>query len=343
LPAPKKQLTEIAKALSQSPQLLILDEPTAALSDVESKWLFGMLKNLRQQGMAIIYISHRLQEVLDLADRVTVLKDGRYQATFLRNETTAALLIQTMVGRELPAISGARPDHGKTVLELKEAASARVGPVNLRLRAGEVVGLAGLMGSGRSELARLLFGADACSGGEILIDQMPVQFKHPHDAIRHGIALVPEDRQAEGLFKQMSTQHNIEVVQQRQQPGSKSGFINRQLLDRLHIARQKLHQPVATLSGGNQQKVMLARWLSTGPRVLILDEPTHGIDIGAKFEIYQLIKQEASNGTAMLVISSELPELLMLCHRILVMRQGTISGERAASETTEEELLAMAM
>lgn len=343
----KRQLVEIAKSLSRNPSLLILDEPTAALSEKETGILFTILRDLRRRGVAVIYISHRLDEVFHLTDRVTVIKDGTKQGTFETTSLTRASLISKMVGRDIAERSGRRADHGPVVLEVCSLSGARFTNISFRLHAGEVAGLAGLSGAGRTEIARALFGVDP-SQGTVRLHGRPFKPFHPADAITQSVAYVPEDRKADGLFPFLSLRDN--VVAAALPMATRFGLFSRQVADakaleataNLRISYRRIAQPVVQLSGGNQQKVMLARWLLTRPDVLIVDEPTHGVDIGAKYEIYQLLEQLASRGTAVLIISSEMPELMTLCSSVMVIRQGQLAGTLKSDEITEEGIMSLA-
>ncbi|MBO9404473.1 MAG: sugar ABC transporter ATP-binding protein [Thermomicrobium sp.] len=343
----QKQLVEIARALSQDVQVLILDEPTSALSLQETERLFEILRGLRAQGVAIIYISHRLEEVFALADRVTVLRDGRVVGTLPIGEATRDGLIRMMVGRDLSAyFREVQSRPGVPRLEVRGLARADVlYDVSLTVRAGEIVGLAGLVGAGRTELARCLFGVDPIDAGEILVDGRPTRIRSPREAVLHGIVLVPEDRKLEGLVSSLSVRENVSLSVLARL--ARFGFpsrrreeeLARSFVQRMRIRTPSLEQRVLNLSGGNQQKVVLARALATNPKVLILDEPTRGIDVGAKAEVHALIAELAETGMAILLISSELPEILSMSHRILVMSGGRIVAEFARGEATEERVL----
>jgi len=353
-----QQMVEIAKALSLKARVLIMDEPTAALNERETEVLLRVIRRLRAQGLGVVFISHRLDEVLAVADRVSVLRDGRLVDTLPAAEVTKAGLIGRMVGRPLaefyPHEGAAR---GAPVLEVRHVdhVVARQGAAPLRLRdisfvlhRGEVLGLAGLVGAGRTELARLLFGADPTTRGEILLDGKRARIASPADAIQLGIGLVPEDRKQQGLVLDLSVRENMTLPGLRRL--SRGGFVSRarervqvrRFVEALRIKTTGGEQPVVNLSGGNQQKVILARWLALQPRVLILDEPTRGIDVGAKAEIHALIGELAAGGAGVLVISSELPEVLNLADRVLVMWQGRVTGEFNRAEATQERIMAAA-
>ncbi|MDW8060752.1 MAG: sugar ABC transporter ATP-binding protein [Thermomicrobium sp.] len=346
----QKQLVEIARVLSQDVRVLILDEPTSSLSLQETARLFEILRGLRAQGVAIIYISHRLEEVFAIADRVTVLRDGRVVGTQPIGEATREGLIRMMVGRDLSAYYGTvRSSPGPARLEVRQLSRAGVlRDVSLTVRAGEIVGLAGLVGAGRTELARCLFGVDPIDAGEIRVDGQRVTIRNPQDAVRHGIVLVPEDRKLQALVLILTVRENIALpvlprlarfgfLSRRREEELAQGFV-----ERLRIRTPSLEQRVLNLSGGNQQKVVLARALATNPKVLILDEPTRGIDVGAKAEVHTLIAELAEAGMAILLISSELPEVLSMSHRVLVMSGGRLVAEFPREEASEERVLAAA-
>lgn len=345
------QTVEIARALARAARVLIMDEPTSALSDHEAEALFRVIEELRQQGMAILYISHRMAEVFRLADRVTVLRDGRVAGTNRIGDTDEARLIRLMVGREL-AEGRARSPSARSEEALRVTGLTRwpaFRDVNLTLKSGGVLGLAGLMGAGRTEVLNAIAGLEPADSGEILVAGRPVRIRRPADAHRHGIALVTEDRKTSGLVPRMSVAANLTLASLRQcctagviGPRREAAVADAQIA-RFNIRTAGREQDAGNLSGGNQQKVVLAKALLTKPRVLLLDEPTRGIDVAAKAEVYKLIAQLAADGMAILLASSELPELLRLCDRLLVLREGEISGELVARETSQEEILRLAM
>jgi len=348
----EQQQVEIARALYNRSRVLVMDEPTTALSDRETERLFGLIRRLKDDGIAIIYISHRMAEVYELADRVSVLRDGAYVGSLTRDELSASKLVQMMVGRPLKDFyrhdrTGKR---GEVVLEVRGLTDGRkVKSSSLTLHAGEIVGLAGLVGAGRTELARLIFGADPRTGGEVRLMGRPVNIRSPVDAIRAGIGYVPENRKEQGLFLEMTARENITMNVLRD--ASAAGVLNfRDLKARTGRAIKDLNVRVASqntkavsLSGGNQQKLLVARWLEIGPKVLLLDEPTRGVDVGAKGEIYRLMNELAARGVALLFISSELPEIVGMSDRVLVMREGQIVGEITdPKEITQENIIAYA-
>ncbi|MCS6834581.1 MAG: sugar ABC transporter ATP-binding protein [Anaerolineae bacterium] len=347
----KRQRVEIAKALSHNARILIMDEPTAALTEADVERLFNIVRLLKQRGVSIIYISHRLEEIFMLADRVTVLRDGQHVATKAVRDTHESDLIQMMVGREIDDLFPKLPSQlGATVLRVRGVARHPLPRgVSLEVRAGEIVGLAGLVGSGRTELAHVLFGITTAQEGEIWLDGQRVQIKNPSQAMRLGIAYVPEDRGNQGLIKQMKVRENTSLAILRSI--ARSGFINHQaerdLADRfvreLSIRTPSIEQVVNKLSGGNQQKIVVSKWLASKPKLLIMDEPTRGVDVGAKSEIHRLISQLASEGMAILMISSELPEILGMSDRVLVMREGRIVAEFSRAEATQERVGAAMM
>jgi ribose transport system ATP-binding protein len=351
LPLARQQMVEIVKALSLKARVMIMDEPSSILTDRELEELFALITRLKAEQLAVIYISHRLEEIFRACDRVTVLRDGRTVSTRPVPAADHATLVREMVGREIGAVFPARrPSEGEIVLEVRGVSRApRLRRVSLSVRRGEIVGLAGLVGAGRSELARVIFGADGAQEGVIRFEGSELRGHEPSDAIRRGIGLLTEDRKSLGLLLNMNVRENVSLASLARV--CRKGFISRAaekegvsaLVRDLRVRTPSLEQGIANLSGGNQQKTILARWLFTESRFLIFDEPTRGIDVGAKAEIYQLIADLALAGKSLLVISSELPEILGLCHRVYVMREGEIAGEFNAAEVTQERLLACAM
>jgi len=352
----EQQLVEIARALGTRARVLLLDEPTAALTDVEAARLFTLVRGLRADGVGCVYISHRLDEVMALADRVSVLRDGQLMATLPIAEITRDGMVRLMVGRDVdmglgtPKPAGATGEGGD-VLTLHDVGcvASRVAGVSLRVRAGEIVGLAGLVGAGRTELARVLFGLTPADAGTIAIDGRTRVIRTPAEAVRLGLAYVPEDRRQHGVIGAMSVAANTTLASLDRL--ARFGLLDRaaeraeaqRFVTDFAIRTPSIDAAVGTLSGGNQQKVALARWLATKPRVLILDEPTQGVDIGAKAEIHRLIRALAAEGLAILLISSELTELLGLAHRIGVMRGGRLAGVLDHADATEERLMSLAL
>ncbi len=356
----ERQLVEVARALSFEPRLLILDEPTTSLGDRETQHLFGLLERLRARGLTMIYISHTLEDVLRLSDLIAVLRDGELVAHGPCGDFDKARLVSLMVGRELKQFypprraqaAGAAADR-PAVFEVRGVTEPGITrDIHLRILAGEVLGIFGLMGAGRSELARLLFGLDPCAAGEVLVGGAPLNRASPARRIRQGLAFLTEDRRADGLALEASIAENLALVSLRRLARPVSGWLDtaglREAVARIREAVRltpgaRDEAPVKTLSGGNQQKVVFGKWLLARPRVLILDEPTRGIDVGAKFEIYQLIHRLADEGAGVLVISSELEELLGICDRLLVMRRGEIVDELARAEFDRERILRAAL
>ncbi|HTS20137.1 MAG TPA: sugar ABC transporter ATP-binding protein [Verrucomicrobiae bacterium] len=349
----QRQMVGIARALSQSCRLLIMDEPTASLSAREIEVLFRIVRQLRSEGISILYVSHRLEEVFELSDRVSVLRDGRWVDSRPTRELTRQTLIQKMVGREVGDLftnKSSSPPVGDVLLDVRKLTRAGVfQDVSFSVRSGEIVGLAGLIGAGRSEVAQAIFGIDPYDSGDVAIAGNPLARGSARAALRAGVALVPEDRQHLGLILPMAVGVNLSMVVLSSL--THSGLISRQretdlverLIRQMSIKTADAGASTQTLSGGNQQKVMLGKWLAPKPRVLLLDEPTRGVDVGAKAEVHGLIRQLASQGMATLLISSDLPELLMMSDRIVVMRSGSISGELSRAEATQERVLEMAL
>jgi ribose transport system ATP-binding protein len=347
----QQQMVEVAKALSLNARVLIMDEPTSALTSQEIDELFGAIRRLRERGVAIVYISHRMDELFAIGDRVTVLRDGRHVGTRRIAETNMGELVRLMVGRDLKdQYPKQRATLGEEVLRVERLRrDGELHDVSFSLRRGEVVGLAGLMGSGRTELARAVFGVDALDGGRIFVRGEEKKITSPRVAIDLGLGFLTEDRKQQGLVLVLSVQENVCLPSVGR--WSRAGIVQgrreteaaKKRIEELRIKTPSAHQRVVNLSGGNQQKVVLAKWLCTDADILVFDEPTRGIDVGAKVEIYQLINQLAARGAAILMISSELPEILGMSDRILVMHAGRISGEFAAAEATQEKLLAAAL
>lgn len=346
----QRQLVEIMRALIANVRVIAFDEPTSSLSNVEVDALFRLISRLRDDGITVLYVSHRLPEIFRIADRVTVLRDGAVVGTRDVATTSSDELVSMMVGRDLTNMF-VRQAHeaGDVVLSVRGLTSDVVTDISFDVRAGEVVGIAGLVGAGRSELAHAIVGSEPVSAGEVRIDDRPVRIRNPRDAIRAGIGFVPEERKAQALLMERSVRDNISLVVLRRistahvvRPRAERKLAA-EFVRRLSVRTPSIEQIVGNLSGGNQQKVVLARGLAMRPRVLILDEPTRGVDVGAKAEIYQLINDLAGDGLAIVVISSELPEILALSDRVLVMKAGRITGELARSDASEERILALAM
>jgi ribose transport system ATP-binding protein len=352
----QKQMIEIAKAISYQSKVIIMDEPSASLSHHETRTLLEMIKRLRKQNIGIVYISHRLEEVFELADRVVVLRDGSTVGTHDISEMTRELLVREMVDRELSELYATPVSHAtsEVVLEVRDlamrpvlAADARIRDINFKLHRGEILGIAGLVGSGRTEIVEMIFGMRPYTG-QILIDGKPVAIRDPHDAIALGIGFVTEDRKAQGLVLGMSVRENFSLTHLEQY--SPFQFIRRgaedercrEYVNTLGVKTPTLEQKVVNLSGGNQQKVVIAKWVARHPQVLIVDEPTRGIDIGAKSEVHALLARLAAQGIAIVVISSDLLEVLAVSDRILVVREGRINGELSREEATQERVMAAA-
>jgi len=357
----KQQLVEIAKALSKNVKLLILDEPTAALNENDSENLLNLLRELKSQGITCIMISHKLKEVISIADKATVLRDGQTICTLdaAKGEISENVIIKNMVGREIEDIYPKRANRsfGDNVLEVRnwsaydpQAGRYVVRDVNLHVRKGEIVGIAGLMGSGRTELALSIFGNPRSYKlkGELLVNGSPHSFRHTSDAIRAGIAYVTEDRKGDGLFLIQDIKNNVTVANLR--GISSNGIINEneevkvasEYKSSLNVKAPSVEQIVGNLSGGNQQKVSLGKWLFVGPKLLILDEPTRGIDVGAKFEIYTIMNRLIQEGLSIIMISSELGEVLGMSDRVYVMAEGRIKGELPIEEADQEKIMQFA-
>jgi rhamnose transport system ATP-binding protein len=349
LPTAQRQLVQVARALVFECRILALDEPTTSLTDAETDHLFAILEDLRHRGLTLLYVSHRLPEVFRLCDRITVLRDGGHVGTFRRAEVATADVVRAMVGRDLPSREAeARPTAPTPLLALRNwTRRPCFQGISLSLHPGEVVGLFGLVGSGRSELLETLVGLHAADEGVLELGGRAVRFGSPRRAARAGLVLVPEERQRQGLLFNLGLADNLALpravadgdVVLRRDRERRSG---EDLLTQWRIKASSLDATPDTLSGGNQQKVVLARWLATRPRVLLLDEPTKGVDVGAKYEIHGIVRRVAAEGAACLVVSSDLPEVLALADRILVMREGRLQGEIAAADATEVRVMHLA-
>lgn len=346
----QQQMVEIIKAVSFNARILVMDEPTSSLSDKEVDFLFETIANLKQMGVGIIYISHRMSELFAISDRVTVLRDGQYIGTVVTKETTQNQLVAMMVGRELTNYyTRTYNPKGKTVLKVEGLTCPdTISDVSFELHEGEILGFAGLVGAGRSETMRALFGIDPVSSGAIYVDGKRVHIKSPLDAIKAGIVLVPESRKAEALFPIQSVRYNIslEVLEHfirflRVDSAYEQKLAN-EYIEKLHIRTPTMEQYIGNLSGGNQQKAIIARWLATKPKVLIMDEPTRGVDVGAKAEIYAIMNELAASGVAIIMISSELPEVINMSDRIVVMAGGRVTGMLGLGDLTQEKIMTLA-
>jgi ribose transport system ATP-binding protein len=347
----EQQQVEIARALKDKSRILVMDEPTAALSDRETERLFEVIRKLRADGIAIIYISHRMEEIYALADRISVLRDGQYIGSLTRAEISPQRLVQMMVGRSMQDFyeHQRQTNPGAVVLEVRNISDGlKIQPVSFQLHAGEILGLAGLVGAGRTEVSRMIFGADPKASGEVWLNGKKLKINSPGDAIAAGIGYVPEDRKDQGLFLEMSSRKNIGLNRLKQD--ARGGLVNwgsvnqiaKQAVENFNIRLANLEIRAVDLSGGNQQKLLLARWLAIKPTVLMLDEPTRGVDIGAKSEIYRIISDLAAQGVAILMVSSELPEVIGMSDRVLIMREGQLVGELNDSpgkEITQENIM----
>jgi ribose transport system ATP-binding protein/rhamnose transport system ATP-binding protein len=345
----QRQLVEIARVVSSGARLIVLDEPTSSLSDHEAQNLLAVVRVLKANGIAILYITHRLHEVQAIADRVTVMRDGRTIETRMTAGTTAREIVKMMVGRELTDV------FPKTVVPIGDICfraealtSSSFRNISITVRHGEIVGLAGLVGAGRTELARAVFGLDRFSSGTLTLDGRPVHPRHPVEAIRIGIAYLPEDRRLLGIVPPLTVRDNLSLSVLRRI--SAGGFVRKRLeranaratVERLNVMPPNIEGLIETLSGGNQQKVVLGRWLGIRPRLLILDEPTRGVDVGAKSEIHRIIGELAATGIAILLISSELPEVIAASDRVYVLHEGALTAEFSHEQATEEAIMAAA-
>jgi inositol transport system ATP-binding protein len=355
----EQQLVEIARALSMRSRLIVMDEPTSALSEAEVANLFEIVRRLKAEGISVIFVTHRLEEVFRICDRYTVLRDGRYVGSGEVAEADVDKIIRLMVGRDVDLLYGARPPStpGPVALEARgltrrrdarDPRATELIDVSLTLRRGEIVSLAGLVGAGRTETVRAIFGADRLDSGEILIDGQKVVIDSPEAAMRHGIGLVPEDRKKQALFLQLAIRANLSITAHDQISALRWFVDERKENALIETFKRKLNirmtgpdQQVVKLSGGNQQKIVLARWLALKPKILIVDEPTRGIDVGAKIEVHNILIEMAKAGVAVLVVSSELPEVLALADRIVTMREGRVTGEIERARATQELLMSM--
>lgn len=347
-----QQMVEIMKAYRRNPKIIAFDEPSASLSDTEIETLFEIIEQLKKKGIIILYVSHRMNEIFQITNQVVILKDGKFVEQLPTSETDEMDIVRKMVGRDLGDIfkSLERNDKiGDVVLEAKNLVADNVKDVSFQLRAGEVLGFAGLVGAGRTETIRLIFGADKKQSGEIFVEGKPVHIERPEDAIALGMGLCPEDRKEQGIIAKRSVSNNVSLAViprlkkkgffdfQKEKQMAKDGVKN------LKVKTPSIEKAIGELSGGNQQKVILARWLASDPKILILDEPTKGIDVGSKSEIYQIICNLAKQGLGVIVISSELTEILGVCDRIVVMCEGRVTGELMREDATDEKVLTLAM
>lgn len=346
----QRQFVEIAKAISMDARIIVMDEPTAVLTLEETNILFKLIDKLKEQERSIIYISHRLEELYRIADTCTVLKDGKYIGTLPIEEVTDEKLIKMMTGRDIPDIFPPRGEVGETCFSIENATRRNVfEEISFSIKSGEVIGMSGLVGSGRTEVARAIFGLDSLQKGSIVLDKKELKIRSPMDALREGIVYITEDRKGNGIFTDMAIQDNMTISILGKL--SKASFIFKnkerkvvkEMMDKLRVKCRNSVQAIKELSGGNQQKVMFARGLLVDAKVVMIDEPTRGVDVGTKVEIYKIIRQLASEGKAILVISSELPEVMGISDRILVMREGKLVAQVNSLETSEEELLSYAI
>ena len=347
----KQQMVEIAKALSFDSKILIMDEPTTALTETEIEILFDMIETLKSEGVGIIYISHRMDELKRITDRITIMRDGKYIDTLPTKETEMNEVIRLMVGREVYIESKPQTiaEHQEIILQLKDVSTnSHIKDISFELRKGEILGFAGLMGAGRTEVANAIFGVDKVKSGEVYLHGKKVSIKHPSQAVEHGIGYLTEDRKHFGLLLEMDVKTNISLAKLK--GFSKGIFMNdkeisktaQQYVEKLNIKTPSIHQRLRLLSGGNQQKVVISKWLHRNCDILIFDEPTRGIDVGAKGEIYRLLDELTKEGKSIIMISSELPEVLRMSHRIAVMSEGKITGILNAEEASQEKIMELA-
>jgi ribose transport system ATP-binding protein len=342
----QRQIIEIAKALSYDSSLIIMDEPTSVLDRDETGRLFDIVRKLKSRGISIIFITHRLEEVFDIADRIVVLRDGKRIGELRVKEANIDTVVKMMVGRELITFPKQPVSIGEVILEVKGLSRGdNVRDISFKLHKGEILGIAGMVGAGRTEMARTLFGIDKKDSGQIFIDSQEIKIGSPEDALKAGLGLVPEDRQLQGLILLMAVRENITLSSLRSI--SRWGMINKSkerevshyYVGKLNIQTPDIDSPVKGLSGGNQQKVVLAKWLALNPKVLILDEPTRGIDVGTKMDVHALISEIAQQGIGIIMISSEMPEILGMSDRIIVMADGRITGEFTREEADQEKIM----
>ncbi|MFE0505315.1 sugar ABC transporter ATP-binding protein [Peribacillus butanolivorans] len=346
----EQQMIEIAKALMTDAEVIIMDEPTAALTDREIEKLFEVMKDLTKKGVSLVYISHRMEEIFAICDRITVMRDGKTVDTKRIEDTNFDEVVQKMVGRELEDRFPHREAHlGEVVLDVKGLTKKGLfEDIHFAVRKGEIVGVAGLMGAGRTEIMRALFGVDQIDSGEITVEGKKVSIRKPTDAVRYGLAFITENRKEEGLILDFSVRENIGLPNLKS--FAPSGLVKTEdekkfaemMIKRLHVKTSSTETIIGNLSGGNQQKVVIAKWIGTSPKVLIMDEPTRGIDVGAKREIYELMNELTERGISIIMVSSELPEIVGMSDRILVVHEGKIAGELKKQEVTQEKIMALA-
>ena len=346
----QQQLIEIAKTLLNNAEVIIMDEPTAALTDREIRKLFKIIRQLQKKGVALVYISHRMEEIFEISDRVTVMRDGVSISTKATKDTSYDEIVRHMVGRDLedyyPEMDNSQ---GEAVLEVRNLTHhPDYEDISFTLHSGEILGFSGLMGAGRTEIMRGIFGIDKIDSGDIYLDGEKIDIRTPNEAVKRGMGFLTEDRKSEGLILDFSVRDNVSMTAFEE--FSKGGWINKKeeeefvdlLIKRLTVKTAHMELPVGALSGGNQQKVVLAKWIGAGSRVLILDEPTRGVDVGAKREIYNLMKELAERGVGIIMVSSDLPEVIGVSNRVLVVHEGTISGELKREELSEERIMTLA-
>lgn len=346
----KQQMVEIARALSTKAELIVMDEPTAALTDREIDSLFRVVESLRERGVSIIYISHRMEEIFKICDRITVLRDGRHIGTEKISDTSFEAIVKMMVGRELGERFPERPSQiGEVILEVKDLERKGLFKgISFNVNKGEILGVAGLMGAGRTEIMETIFGYEKKNDGSIYLDGKKLTIKHPLDAVKAGIGFISEDRKSKGLVIDSSIRENISLPNMKTVSNKgvisarREGKLVRELIERLHVKTTGSEQEVKSLSGGNQQKVVIAKWLGINPKLLILDEPTRGVDVGAKKEIYMIMDELTKNGVAIIMISSELPEVLGVSDRIMVIHEGRISKIIDRHEAGQEKIMTAA-
>ncbi len=352
LPVATRQMVEIAKVLGADARIVIFDEPTTSLSEEDAQHLLQLINRLKkEEGVAVLYVTHRLEEIFEIGDRITVLRDGQFITTAPTNQFTHDTLIRSMVGRQIETLYPKREQKsfGKTVLAVQGLRlQGSPYPINLEVHAGEIVGLGGLVGAGRTETVRAIFGADPIAAGKIFVDGTPLHAGSPQRAVKARLGLLTEDRKELGILADLSIRENVTIA--NLSPVSRLNVISRkqesslvrQLVPRLRLKYHSIEQPISSLSGGNQQKVLLSRWLATNAKVLLLDEPTKGVDVGAKADIYTIIGDLAARGLGILVVSSYLPELLGICDRVIVLHDFGVTGELPIEEATEEAVLRLA-